>query len=49
MKDFDVFPKLINASQLYNIYNEVLEDHEHYHLSLLAPSIATKKAFPKLG
>lgn len=49
MKDFDVFPKLISASQLFFIYNEVLDQNQHNHLALLAPSLYSKTAFPKLG
>jgi hypothetical protein len=49
MKDFDVFPKLVSASQLFFVYNEVLEEHRHNHLALLTTSLYTKTAFPRLG
>ena len=49
MKDFEVYPKLVSASQLYFVYNEVNNDHEHFNLSLLSPSLYSKIVFPKLG
>jgi hypothetical protein len=49
MKDFDVFPKLVSASQLFFIYNEVLDERQHNHLALLSQSLYSKTAFPKLG
>lgn len=49
MKDFEVYPKLISASQLFFVYNEVLDEGQHNHLTLLSPSLYSKMSFPKLG
>lgn len=49
MKDFEVYPKLISASQLYFIFKEITSDREHNHLTLLSPSMFTKSGFLKLG
>jgi hypothetical protein len=50
MKDFEVYPKLISASQLFFIFKEIINDRENNHLALLSPSNYTlKSGFPKLG
>jgi hypothetical protein len=49
MKDFEVYPKLISASQLYFIFNEILNEQSHNHLTLLSPSLYSRTAFLKMG
>mgnify|MGYP000592644184 CR=1 FL=1 len=49
MKDFEVFPKLMSASQLFFVFNEVVDEEKHNHLGLLSQSLYSKTAFPRLG
>ena len=44
-----MFPKLISASQLFFIYNEVLDEESHNHLALMSISLYSKTSFPQMG
>ena len=49
MRDFEVYPKLASASQLYFIFQELLNEQQHNRLVLLSPSLYSKGVYQRLG